>query len=159
MAACFTSCKTKQIGENVNIRDSVRVEYVEKIVEVPVTVTIEVPAETAERETRDSTSHLETSFAKSDASMVWRDGVPYLFHSLENKPQKIEKTENVNVKYQVVRETKYRTEYRTKILEKRLTTWQKVKVEFGGVAIFILLIMLIGWLVKRYAKDLLKVHS
>ena len=43
------------------------------------------PQESTYIQTKDTTSHLETSLAESDASIV--DGV--LYHSLRNKPQKI----------------------------------------------------------------------
>ena len=85
------SCKTARTEEKTDTRDSVRIEYKEKIVKVPVTVYVEVPVEVKERFSNDSTSHLETSFAVSDASMVWIDGVAFLRHSLANKPQKVEK--------------------------------------------------------------------
>ena len=81
-------CKTVRTEEKTDTRDSVRIEYKEKIVKVPVTVYVEVPVEVKERFSNDSTSHLETSFAVSDASMVWIDGVAFLRHSLANKPQK-----------------------------------------------------------------------
>ena len=72
--------------------DSVRIEYREKIVKVPVTVYVEVPVE-RQIQMADDSSHLETSFAVSDARMIWIDSVLFLRHSLENKPQKIARTD------------------------------------------------------------------
>ena len=85
----------KSISEKETTSDSVRIEYKERIVKVPVMVEVEVPAEAKERVSRDSASHLETSFAVSDASMVWIDGVAFLRHSLSNKAQKIQKKDSV----------------------------------------------------------------
>lgn len=65
-------------------RDSVRVEYREKTVYVPDTVFIEIPAQTAERTTPDSLSHLENDFSESNAR-INKDGS--LFHDLKTKPQ------------------------------------------------------------------------
>lgn len=66
-------------------QDSVHVEYREKIIYVPDTVYLEIPAQTAERTTQDSTSHLENDFAESDAR-INADGT--LYHDLKTKPQK-----------------------------------------------------------------------
>ena len=76
------ACAAPRVTQ-VEQRDSVRVEYRERLVRD--TVLFLVPAESTEREARDTSSHLETSLAESDASIV--DGV--LYHSLRNKPQKI----------------------------------------------------------------------
>ena len=64
-------------------KDSVRVEYRERLVRD--TAYIEVPRESERIITRDTTSHLENSYAASDASI--QDGM--LHHSLETKPQKL----------------------------------------------------------------------
>ena len=76
------SCAAPRVIEQTQ-RDSLYVEYRERIVHD--TVMYEPPHESAYIQTKDTTSHLETSLAESDASIV--DGV--LYHSLRNKPQKI----------------------------------------------------------------------
>ena len=96
----------KSISEKETTSDSVRIEYKERIVKVPVMVEVEVPAEAKERVSRDSASHLETSFAVSDASMVWIDGVAFLRHSLANKAQKIQKKHDVKVSVRRKRDMK-----------------------------------------------------
>ena len=123
-------CRTQKVIEKEETKDSVRVEYRESVVYVPVTVTVEIPAQTAERETRDSTSHLETGFAQSDAAIRWVEGVPYLHHSLANKPQKIEHRDSVPVKekYLTIQKQKYNTIYKTTILEKKLTLYQRAMI-------------------------------
>lgn len=148
-------CKTikSSISENTDTKDSVRVEYVEKIVEVPVTVTIEVPAQKAERETTDSVSHLETDFAKSTAAIHWNDGIPFLFHNLENKPQKISKTDSVPVKEKekIVWKTRRVTYTKTEIREKQLTWWQQAKVDFAEYIIsFLVVTILVLVIGKRF---------
>ena len=76
------SCAAPRVIEQTQ-RDSLYVEYRERIVHD--TVMYEPPQESMYIQTKDTTSHLETSLAESDASIV--DGV--LYHSLRNKPQKI----------------------------------------------------------------------
>ena len=146
----FVGCKTikKSINEKTDTKDSVRIEYREKVVKVPVTVYVEVPVENVSTTTKDSTSHLETSFAISNASMVWIDGVPFLRHDLKNKAQKIEKTEDVPVveKEKVVWQTRRVTYTKTEIREKQLGLFQKILMWVGGIGIvsFIIIGLLYG---------------
>lgn len=146
-------CRTIKTGENEKseTNDSVRIEYIEKIVKVPVTVTVEVPVEQKDRMTNDSTSHLETSFAVSDASMIWIDGVPFLRHSLENRPQKIAKNDSVPVKEKETVKWKTRrvTYTKTVTLEKQLTLWQRAKQDFGGLAMGILAGLIIVFIIRK----------
>ena len=143
----MTGCKTikKSIEEKSDVKDSVRIEYREKIVKVPVTVEVEVPVEQKETMTKDSISHLETSFAISNASMVWIDGVPFLRHDLKNKAQKIEKTDTANVveKENVVWNTRRVTYTKTEIREKVLPWYQKFLMWVGFISIIGLLIVII----------------
>ena len=141
----FVGCKTikKSVNEKTDTKDSVRVEYREKVVKVPVTVYVEVPVENVSTTTKDSTSHLETSFAISNASMVWIDGVPFLRHDLKNKAQKIEKTEDVPVveKEKVVWQTRRVTYTKTEIKEKVQPWYQKVFMWIGVVSFIIIVII------------------
>ena len=134
-------CKSikKSVSEKENVSDSVRIEYKEKIVKVPVTVYVEVPVENVANMTKDSTSHLETSFAVSNASMVWIDGVPFLRHDLKNKAQKIEKTDTANVveKEKVIWKTRRVTYTKSEIREKVLPWYQRLLMWVGVIAIFI----------------------
>lgn len=132
LASLFSGCKAKQI---IEYRDSVRVEYQEIL--VPDTVTIEIPAEVKERETKDSTSYLETSMAKSLAKLTWKDGEPWLFHSLGNIPQKIEKPIEAKMKVKTVYRTRYvtRTEYKAK----ELSWWQEFCITLGYIMLMLIL--------------------
>lgn len=146
-------CRTIRTGENEKseTNDTVRIEYREKIVKVPVTVIVKVPVEQKEKMTNDSTSHLETSFAVSDASMVWIDGVAFLRHSLENKPQQISKNDSVPVKEKekIMWKTRRVTYTKTVTLEKQLTLWQRTKQDFGGWAMGILSGLIIVFIIRK----------
>lgn len=161
MVACMVAafmvvgCRTvkNSVEEKTDTSDSVRIEYIEKIVKVPVTVSVEVPAEKKERETTDTISTLETSFAFSMAAIKWNDGIPMLFHSLENKPQKIEKTDSVPVKekLKVVWKTR-RVTYTKKVeVEKELGRWDRFKIDYGGFAVAFLALLLL-WKACRIAR-------
>lgn len=82
LTACCTSRKLTTVQS-----DSVRVEVVKTVEYIHDTVTVEIPAQTAERTTRDSSSHLENDFAESDAR-INSDGT--LYHDLRTKPQEKE---------------------------------------------------------------------
>ena len=146
-------CKTikSSVNEKTDTSDSVRIEYKERIVKVPVYVEVEVPVEKVSTQTKDSTSHLETSFAISDASMIWIDGVAFLRHSLENKAQKIQKKDSVPVteKEKIFWKTRRVTYNKTEIREKQLAWWQKGLMWTGGISILVLLFITLAWLVKK----------
>lgn len=150
IAFCI-SCGTKKTIESTDTSDSVRVEYKEKIVEVPVEVYIEIPAESKERETKDSVSFLKTSLAQSEARLTWKDDVPYLFHSLENIPQRITKKDTIQTKEteKVIEKTHYKTIKKTEIREKKLTLWERLKIDYSGFVIFILLLVLVISEIRR----------
>lgn len=150
-------CRTvkKSVEERESTSDSVRIEYIEKVVRVPVTVYVEVPVEMKEKMTRDSTSHLETAFAVSDASMIWIDGVAFLRHSLANKPQKIGKTDSVSVveKEKTIWKTRRVTYTKTVTLEKQLTRWERIRLDYGGYAIILTLLLIsygLCWFIKKF---------
>lgn len=146
-------CKTikSSVNEKTDTSDSVRIEYKERIVKVPVYVEVEVPVEKVSTQTKDSTSHLETSFAISDASLIWIDGVAFLRHSLENKAQKIQKKDSVPVteKEKIFWKTRRVTYNKTEIREKQLAWWQKGLMWTGGISILVLLFITLTWLVKK----------
>ena len=138
-------CRTQKVIERTDSRDSFLSERVESIVYVQVSTEFEIPAQDASVLTIDSTSHLETDFATSDAKLSWRDGVPYLFHSVTNKPQKINKNVIVPVKHVRLRyyKTIYRTRYRDRIIEQKLTLYQRAVLNFAPWIIVGLLLYLV----------------
>lgn len=139
------------LKECSDTKDSVIIEYVEKIREVPVTVYVEVPPEEKQRETRDTVSHLTTRFADSWAKIQWRDGEPLLFHSLANIPQKIEKKDSVPVKETVKTEWRTRRVNYTKtvFVERELAWWQKFLMWSGAIAWVLVVVWIAIKAVKR----------
>lgn len=134
MSGC---CHSKHIVTST--QDSVRVETVVRTEYIPDTVLLEVPVESKQQNVRDTTSHLETSFATSDAR-INADGS--LSHSLANKPQKrpvpIEK--EIIYKDSIV----YRDRMNTEIVEveRELTWWQKTQMRgFWLLAALLLFLM------------------
>lgn len=151
-SAFFTGCKTKKSVEKIETRDSIRVEYRESLVKVPVTVYVEVPVEEKEKLTNDTASHLTTSFAVSDAAMVWIDGVPFLRHTLANIPQKIGKTDSVSVKQKEYYKILYRTRYKTKNVYKDLSEFDKLLLKLGWVMLVLIGIGIVYGLYKLERK-------
>ena len=140
------ACAAPRVTQ-VEQRDSVRVEYRERLVRD--TVLFLVPAESTEREARDTSSHLETSLAESDASIV--DGV--LYHSLRNKPQKIP----VPVVVTVHDTTVVQGSVRTEIVEvpAKLTKAQERWIRLGKWATSILSLLAaaaVAGIVIKFAK-------
>lgn len=108
----FSSCRSRQQLVVVEARDSVRVEERVREIKVTDTLFVEVPPQSAERTTADSTSHLENDYAISDAR-INPDGS--LSHSLETKPR----TDTIPKElYIQVRDT---TIYREKVIPKIVT--------------------------------------
>lgn len=114
-------------------KDSVRIEYRDRIIHD--TTTFEVTKEVEKIVTRDTMSHLENSWAKSDALVS--EG--FLHHSLESIPQIIK------VPYEVVVTDTLIVEKTTEpvYIEKPLTWWQKFRQGafwwlVGGIALLLL---------------------
>ena len=133
LASCGV-CKKQQ--PTVIVRDSIRTEIRERIVHD--TATVEIPVEVEKIVTRDTASHLENNYAKSDA--VVSDGL--LYHSLETKPQVIKVPVFVPVHdtLRVEKEAEIRTE--TQYVEKPLNWWQKFRL---GAFWWLVAAGLIGW--------------
>lgn len=70
----------------INNADSVRTMYIETITIDTIIVEVPVPMESAKQVMPDSTSHLETSLAQSEA---WINPDGTLGHSISNKPGKL----------------------------------------------------------------------
>ena len=101
-------------------KDSVRIEYRDRIIHD--TATFEVTKEVEKIVTRDTASHLENSWAKSDASVS--EG--FLYHSLESKPKIVKVPVEVEV-----HDTTYIEASHTiieKEVEKPLSWWQTTKI-------------------------------
>lgn len=136
---CCSPCKHLISEERQVLDDSVRIEYRERIILVPDTVIITIPAQTAERTTLDSISHLENDFAESDAR-INSDGT--LFHSLNSKPQEMEVPTHKEVAQRdsIVYRDRWlqKTVTKTLTVEKELSWWQRTQI-YGFWLIFLLI--------------------
>ena len=119
----LTSCGAgKHLPTQTEQRDSVRVEVRKETKYIKDTVILTVPAQSAENTTRDTSSHLETDYAESDARIA-PDGT--LHHTLRNKEQ--EKPVPVDVPQTQKDSIVYQDRYITETVEvpRELTAWQK----------------------------------
>lgn len=137
----FGSCRSsKNIIEKR--RDSIRVETKTETILVPDTVIIEIPKQSAVRESADSISHLENDFATSDARLL-PDGT--LFHSLETKPQKIpvevEKMVEIRDSIVYVEKTGKQTIKQKVEVETPLSWWQQTQI-YGCYVLAVLLVVI-----------------
>lgn len=127
-------------------RDSVRVEYRERLVHD--TVRVEIPVEIVKVVNVSDSSHIETSFAVSEA--VMKDGM--LHHSIWNKPSSIE----VPVEIPVTDTTEFHhqlsvtdtVQEKIKYVEKELSLGQKIKINLFWELFFGLLIS-VGWIFRK----------
>ena len=148
---------TRHVSDSVNSeeRDTVRVETV--TVYVPDTVFVEIPAQTAERETRDSVSNLENDYATSEAR-INPDGS--LYHDLRTKPQKkpVEFQKPVERRDSIVYRERVRTETVTETVEvpRQLTWFQKTSIYGFWAAIIFLMIV---YTIKRLKAHILKIRQ
>lgn len=137
----LTSCGAgKHLPTQTEQRDSVRVEVRKETKYIKDTVFLTVPAQSAENTTRDTSSHLETDYAESDARIA-PDGT--LHHTLRNKEQ--EKPVPVDVPQTQKDSIVYQDRYITETVEvpRELTAWQKWQMRsfwilLSGLLIFIL---------------------
>lgn len=142
IAGCRTTKPAASPPVVMHERDSVREEIKTIIVYVPDTVTIEIPAQTAERTTADSVSTLENDFAFSFARINY-DGT--LFHTLMTKPGKIdipfdkpvEKTENNRIQIKEI-EKPVPVEVPVEV-ERKLTWWESTCIKFFPYSLGLLL--------------------
>lgn len=160
IAALLTGCAAprKAIStDSQQQRDSVRIEYRERTVLVPDTVFVEIPAQTAERTTPDSLSHLENDYAESTAR-INPDGS--LYHDLRTKPQKkpVEFQKPVERRDSIVYRERVRTETVTETVEvpRQLTWFQKTSIYGFWAAIIFLMIV---YTIKRLKAHILKIRK
>lgn len=145
LVSVFVSCGTarKLPPPNPSIKDSTRVETKVVTVFIKDTVTIIVPGQTTKASTRDSSSHLETDYAVSDASI---DSTGTLHHSLSNKEGEIPMPTETKVIYRdsVVfrdREVEVPTPYPVEVKVPRdLTFWQQMQMKGFWVMLILLLL-------------------
>lgn len=146
LALLFAGCKTRTMylpSETV-----IQTRYIEWI--DTVTIEVPVPAQSASNVTTDSTSHLETDVAQSDA---WLDSLGLLHHTLENKPVKL--PAQVPVKNSERDSIVYKDRPVPYPVERKLSWWEQTKLDFGGFSLGGLLAVLavaVVWLIKKFRK-------
>lgn len=130
------------------VRDSVRVETQIRTEYVRDTVLVELPAEEKAQTVRDTTSHLETTFAESDAAIT-PDGA--LYHTLRNKPQQRPVPAETKVVYRdsIIYRDRIKTE-RVEV-ERDLTWWQQTRLRG-----FWVLLAVVVWLLRKPVVDLVR---
>lgn len=139
IALLLTACGTPKKLTTTQ-QDSTRIEIRGTVIYVPDTVFVEIPAQTAERTTQDSTSHLENDYALSDAR-INPDGS--LYHDLKTKPQEkpvpIEKP--VERKDSIIYRTQYIDREVTVEVERELSWWEKTQIYgFWGLVVILLIV-------------------
>ena len=141
----FSSCRTGRQVVVVEARDSVRIEERLRYVPVVDTFFMEVPAQSAERTTADSTSHLENDYAVSDAR-INPDGS--LYHSLETKHRTDTLTQELYV--QAKDSIIYREKVVPKIVpvEKELNWFVRMRIWLGNIML-VLISGAVIWLAAR----------
>ncbi len=140
----FVGCGTSRKIITTTQQDSIRVEIVERVVEIKDTVRVEIPIE-KERVVMpaDSTSYLENSVAESTAGIM--NGL--LFHSLNTKPITLEKEveSQVLVRDSIVYKENIITDY---IEVPRDLTWGQ-ETQMKGF--WVLLLIIFGYFaIKRF---------
>lgn len=125
-------------------RDSIRVEYRERI--DTVLVELEIQREVERVIVRDSVSRLENSFAVSEASI---DTLGYLHHSLETKAQTIARPV-----YVTIHDTTYveREGIREYVEVNRLTEAQSAWIRAGKVLLVITIALVALLLLLAYLR-------
>lgn len=130
----FSSCRTGKVVV-VEAKDSIRIEERLRYVPVVDTFFMEVPAQSAERTTADSMSHLENDYAVSDAR-INPDGS--LYHSLETKPRTDTLTQELSV--QAKDSIIYREKVVPKIypVEKELNWFVRMRIWLGNIMLVLI---------------------
>lgn len=136
-ALLLSGCKAAQC---VIAEEHEKIRIVTHTELIPVLATFKVPAASVERLVKDSSSHLETDFAKSDAR-INPDGS--LYHSLENKEQTIPQEVEVEIEYRDT--TIYKEKTVPVPVEKELTKGQKFRLNGFWV---LLTLVLVGMVFK-----------
>ena len=130
----------KHLPAQTEQRDSVRTVVREVTKYIRDTVILAVPAQTAENTTCDTSSHLETDFAESDARI---DPNGTLHHTLKNKPQgkpvpvdvPVTQKDSIVYRDRLIKETVE--------VERELTGWQQWQMRsfwilLSAVAVYVL---------------------
>ena len=155
VAIVITGCSPKIVQSCTDSRDSVRIEYRERI--VMDTAYVEIPYIKEVNVTRDTMSHLENDYAKSDA--VVSGGT--LSHSLETKSVTVQAPVYVTVRDTIIVRGKADTIIEEKIVEveKPLNGWVKFWRNFGYISALALILMAVVKIVSNRTKILTSIKK
>ena len=137
-------------GCSPNVTHQIRTEiqYRERL--VPIVASVNIPYFVERNVTKDTTSHLENPFARSDARIS--DGL--LFHTLESVPQTIETTVYVPVTDTLWKDSEIIT--KEVPVEKKLSWWQKFRIDSFWWLLAGLIVSL-GWIFRKPILKLFKI--
>ena len=141
LACIFCQCSPKIIKE-------VYTEVVYRDREVHDTATVEIPLIIEKNVTRDTTSHLENKYCKSDA--IVSEGL--LWHTLETKPQIIEVPVVVHVTDTLVKEVEKESETVTEYVEREMKWWETAMIGSYPYLIVALVLLLVWTFRKKIFK-------
>ena len=130
-------CALRQIAPSVT--DSTRVEVRTKTKFIHDTAWVELPAIVERIATPDTTSTLENTYAKSEATVT----AGILRHSLETKPAKVPVEVKTQIVYRDSLVYKDRIETKTVEVERQLSWWQQIKMRLGVAFLISLALALI----------------
>lgn len=136
-------CPCKHLATST--RDSLRVDVVERIVEVRDTAYIDVPGDKQSVTTQDTTSFLENTYAMSRASIVGGG----LYHDLVTKSHRLKIPFTVPT---IQRDSiVYFNSHSTEIVEveKSLTWWQETQIKGFWAMLAVLTIILLWKRIRR----------
>ena len=121
------------------------------------TVYADLPEVKESNTTRDTSSHLENDYAKSDATVSNGE----LCHTLETKPQKIPTTATVVVRDTIYIREKADTIYEEKIVEvdKPLSGWVKFWRNLGYISGLALILLAVVKIVSNRTKVLTSIKN
>lgn len=136
-------------GCSPNVTHQIRTEiqYRERL--VPIVASVNIPYFVERNVTKDTTSHLENPFARSDARIS--DGL--LFHTLESIPQTIETTVYVPVTDTLWKDSEIIT--KEVPVEKKLSLWQKFRIDSFWYLLAGLVLSLL-WIFRKPIVKLIK---
>lgn len=149
LVSCRTTKTQTQMPEVVPMTERTNTEVRTITLYDTDTLYVEIPAQSSQITTRDTASHLETDFAYSDAR-INADGS--LFHALFNKQQTMKPTyEKPTIRTDsIIRETidKPVPVYVPREVERKLTAWEKFRLNVFPVLIGLLAVAIV-WIFRK----------
>ena len=128
--------------------DSTKVEVHTETVIQHDTAYVELPVIVEKVATLDTTSTLENTYAKSEATVT----AGILHHRLETKPVSIPVKVETKTVYRDSLVFRDRVQTQTVEVEKKLNWWQKLKLKAGGLFLILTLIGIVYIIVNLFVK-------